>query len=198
MAKLQSSLKNMLLSLTTISLVAAGLLAAVYSVTKEPIANAEKEAQTKAKMEVMPGIKDIVIADEAQEQDGCKIYVATANNTPCGAAVEVHENGFGGDFAIMVGFDLEGKILGYKVLNHQETPGLGSKMQEWFSNSEKKGACVIGRVPGDKGLTVSKDGGEVDAITAATISSRAFLKAINHAAAAYAAYAKTPMLITTK
>lgn len=186
MAKLQSTLLNMTLSLTLISVVAAGLLGLVYVQAKPHIDKAEADAQAAAKVAVLPGINDVVVATEAREADGVRIYDATVNGTPCGAAIEVHENGFGGDFALMVGLNPEGQILGYKVLSHQETPGLGSKMQEWFSNPDKAAACVIGRTPGDKGLTVSKDGGEVDAITAATISSRAFLKAVNKAAAAYA------------
>ena len=80
----------------------------------------------------------------------------------------------------MVGFDPEGHILGYEVLEQTETPGLGTHIVEWFKNADKPGQNIIGREATGQ-FTVSKDGGEVDAITAATISSRAFLKAINNA-----------------
>ena len=79
----------------------------------------------------------------------------------------------------MVGFKPDGSVYNYSVLDHKETPGLGSKMGTWFVKGAK--GDIIGKIPGKDGLSVSKDGGEVDAITAATISSRAFLDAINRA-----------------
>lgn len=191
MAKLQSTLMNMLLSLTLIALVAAAMLAGVYTLTAEPIAETERQAQAQAKLDVLP-IQGVEVAEQAEEIDGLKVYRATVDGEHAGAAIEVRENGFGGEFALMVGFDGEGNILGYKVLNHQETPGLGSKMQEWFSNAANRAACVVGMNPGQSKFTVSKDGGEVEAITAATISSRAFLLAIQKA---YNAYAITPVPI---
>ena len=84
-----------------------------------------------------------------------------------------------------MGFDNEGKILGYTILKSSETPGLGAKAGVWFQKNGK--GNVIGMSPKDKPLTVTKDGGDVDAITASTITSRAFLKAINQA---YTVYAK--------
>lgn len=154
MAKLESTFKNMVLSLVIISMVAAGALAGVYILTLENI-NAQKIAkQEAAKLAVLAGHED-------------------------GVAVEAAVDGFGGQFRVMVGFDAEGNILGYEILEHQETPGLGSHMTHWFKNADKPGQNIIGRKAGN--LTVSKDGGDVDAITAATISSRAFLKAVNQA-----------------
>lgn len=158
MEKLQSSFKNMVLSLVIISMVAAGLLAGVYILTLENI-NAQKKAkQEAAKLAVLAGHED-------------------------GTAIETAVDGFGGTFRVMVGFDAEGNILGYEILEHQETPGLGSHMVHWFKNADKPGQNIIGRKAGE--LQVSKDGGDVDAITAATITSRAFLKAINQAYAEF-------------
>jgi len=154
MKKLESTFLNMVLSLVIISVVAAGALAGVYLLTKANI-----EAQKKAK------------------QEAAKMAVIASHED--GTAVEAVVDGFGGQFRIMVGFDAEGNILGYEVLEHQETPGLGSHMTHWFKNADKPNQNIIGRKAGS--LTVSKDGGDVDAITAATISSRAFLKAINQA-----------------
>ena len=153
MEKLQSSFKNMALSLTIIAMVAAAALAGVYLLTLENI-NAQKRAK----------------------QEAAKLAVLNGQE---GFAVETAVDGFGGQFRVMVGFDAEGNILGYEILEHQETPGLGSHMVHWFKNAEKPGQNIIGRKGGS--LTVSKDGGDVDAITAATISSRAFLKAVNQA-----------------
>lgn len=154
MKKLESTFLNMVLSLVIISVVAAGALAGVYLLTKANIEAQKKAKQEAAKMAVIAGHED-------------------------GTAVEAVVDGFGGQFRIMVGFDAEGNILGYEVLEHQETPGLGSHMTHWFKNADKPNQSIIGRKAGS--LTVSKDGGDVDAITAATISSRAFLKAINQA-----------------
>ena len=108
---------------------------------------------------------------------------------PVGAAVESTTTGFGGDLKVLVGFDHDGKITGYTILESSETPGLGAKAEKWFQSTADGGkggkSCVIGLSPKDGELKVSKDGGQVDAITASTITSRAFLKAINEAYAAY-------------
>ena len=79
---------------------------------------------------------------------------------------------------------MDGKILNYSVLQHAETPGLGAKMQEWF-RADKNKQSVLGRTIPDGGLKVTKDGGDVDAITAATISSRAS-RCVNRAYSAFA------------
>ena len=100
-----------------------------------------------------------------------------------GAAVQTETNGFGGKIKLMVGFDADNKIVNYAVLEQTETPGLGTHIVEWFKNEDKPTQNILGRKADGK-MTVSKDGGDVDAITAATISSRAFLAAVN---AAYAA-----------
>ena len=112
-----------------------------------------------------------------------KIYPATQGGKAIGAAVEASANGFGGALTVLVGFDTEGNIIDYSLLSHTETPGLGSKAADWF----KKGAKgdITGKNPGEKTLSVTKDGGEIDAITASTITSRAFLQAVNNAYAAY-------------
>ena len=154
MEKLQSTFTNMVLSLVIISVVAAGALAGVYLLTLESINLQKAQKQEAARKAVLAG------------QDG--------------VAIETEADGFGGVIRLMVGFDKEGKILGYEVLEQQETPGLGTHIVEWFKNADKPGQNIIGR-QATGSFSVSKDGGDVDAITAATISSRAFLKAINKA-----------------
>ncbi len=113
--------------------------------------------------------------------------VKDAQGKDLGAAVESTTMGFGGDLKVMVGFDPEGTILGYTLLAHTETPGLGAKADKWFQKGEK--GDIVGKSPAEP-LTVSKDGGQVDAITASTITSRAFLLAVNNA---YNAYKATPV-----
>ena len=182
MEKLQSSFKNMVLSLVTISVVAAGALAGVYILTLNTI-NAQKAA--KQKQAVLAVLPEGATIAEPEEVNGLTVYKAFAGDKWVGTAVETEENGFGGPQKIMVGFDAEGKVINYEVLEHQETPGLGDHIAEWFKNADKPGQNIIGR-KATGAFTVSKDGGDVDAITAATISSRAFLSAINKAYAAYA------------
>ncbi|MDE6122566.1 MAG: RnfABCDGE type electron transport complex subunit G, partial [Duncaniella dubosii] len=119
-------------------------------------------------------------ADEAAEVtvDGetVTVFPARQDGELVGMAVESHDaNGFSGLITVMYGFDPSGNITGFAVMQHAETPGLGSKMDEWFSNPAH---TVIGLNANSANLTVSKDGGDVDAITAATISSRAFLRAL--------------------
>lgn len=122
------------------------------------------------------------------EGDSLKVYPAKMDGELVGVAVEsINRNykAFSGDIKVVVGFDANGKILNYSVQQHSETPGLGAKMQDWFSDENKPKQNIKGRQMPEKGLSVSKDGGDVDAITAATITSRAFLDAVNRAYSAF-------------
>ena len=178
----------MVIVLTVVAVVAGLLLGYVNKLTAEPIAQANAKALSDAIALVVPGFDNEPAANpDTIEVDGVtyKIYKATKGDKFIGAAVESSANGFGGALTVLVGFDADGKIIDYSLLSHAETPGLGSKAADWFKKGGK--GDITGKNPGDKPLTVSKDGGEIDAITASTITSRAFLKAVN---AAYAAYAK--------
>ncbi len=179
----------MLLSLTGTCVIAGAILAGVNEVTKEPIAQT-KAATLEAAIKAVTPAFDNKPTEESYmaatpEGDSLRIYPAKNGGEMVGAAVESFtKKGFGGEIKVIVGFDMDGKIINYSVLSHTETPGLGAKMQEWFS-TEKGNQSVIGRKIDGQGLTVSKDGGDVDAITAATISSRAFLDAVNKAYTAF-------------
>ncbi len=183
MKKLPSTLPNMLIVLTLISVIAAGALAYVNKITAGPIE--ENKARTLAE-----GINTVLGVSDAQVQETKTVQDTNGNDviiyaTDKGVAVQaIDPNGFGGKLSVLVGFDDEGAIKGYTVLEHAETPGLGAKAGSWFQKGEK--GDIIGKNPGQKELTVSKDGGEVDAITASTITSRAFLRAVNVAFHAYA------------
>jgi electron transport complex protein RnfG len=184
MAKLENSLKNMVLSLTAITVIVGALLGYVASVTDEPIAQAAAAKQQNAIAAVVPvegaqaGEAQKVVTANGEE---AVIFPVTKDGQLVGHAVQaVSKNGFGGKITVMFGFDPEGTILGYNVLDcGGETPGLGAKMPDWFQKGAK--GDVIGKNPKTNNLTVSKDEGEVDAITAATISSRAFCDAIAQA-----------------
>ena len=193
MEKLKSSLLNMVLSLGVITIVAALLLGGVYSLTKDTIAEAERNAQVQAISEVAPEFDNNPLEEQyvykanvgTKDSLDIVVYPARKGGELVGAAVKsVTMNGFSGEIVIMCGFKADGTVNNYKVLKHAETAGLGSKMQEWF-RTEKGSQNVLGLNPGKNNVRVKKDGGEVDAITAATISSRAFLGALNDAYNAY-------------
>ncbi|MGN0235992.1 MAG: RnfABCDGE type electron transport complex subunit G [Paludibacteraceae bacterium] len=181
MAKLKSTFLNMTLSLTCIALVAAAALAGVYLLTQENIKAQKIAKQAAAISAVLPSHDRIADPETVQ---GLVVHKAYTGDTFAGAAVETESNGFGGKIRLMVGFDNDSHITGYEVLEQGETPGLGTHIVEWFKNADKAGQNIIGR-KADGAMTVSKDGGDVDAITAATISSRAFLEAVNKAYSAY-------------
>jgi len=129
------------------------------------------------------------LAEPIKIEDGVEnltVYKAyNAKNEFVGAAVESSSNnGFAGRINVMVGFDKDGVIVNYSVLEQKETPGLGTKMVEWFK-TDKGNQNIKGKNAATTNLTVSKDGGEIDAITASTISSRAFLFTIRNAYHAY-------------
>lgn len=179
---MKSTLVNMVLSLGIITVVAAAALAGVYTATQGPIEQAKAEKQKAAIGQVLPEIQfNNNPAEEASEVtiDGetVTVFPARQDGELVGIAVESHDtNGFSGLITVMYGFNPAGDITGYAVMQHAETPGLGSKMGEWFCNPAHS---IIGLNAATSNLTVSKDGGDVDAITAATISSRAFLRALN-------------------
>ena len=194
MKKLESTLTNMVLVLTSVAVIMGGILALVNHLTEGPISEVNKKKTD-------DGIKAVMVCDNlvvaqtdtvTQDINGKEytyiIYqVKDAQGKDLGAAVESTTMGFGGDLKVMVGFDPEGTILGYTLLAHTETPGLGAKADKWFQKGEK--GDIVGKSPAEP-LTVSKDGGQVDAITASTITSRAFLLAVNNA---YNAYKATPV-----
>lgn len=203
MKKLQSNILNMALALTLIAVLAAGLLAWVNNVTSGPIEEINNLAIENGIKSVILGDRDIQFTVDAPvEKDGFVFHgVNDMNGNLIGTAVEsTDRNGFGGALKVMVGFNPEGVILGYTVLEHSETPGLGAQADDWFRQSSSEAADqsgivdvllgapgkpgnhnIIGMNPGDDVMAVSKDGGEIDAITASTITSRAFLRTVNAA-----------------
>lgn len=180
----------MFLSLFIICLSVALLLAQVNKMTAKPIAEAKAQKLQNAIKEVVPEFdndpvkESFSIADE--QGDSLLVYPAKKGEEVVGFAIKSYSNnGFSGNIQIMVGFDTDSKIVNYSVLQHAETPGLGSKMVFWFKDDTKPRQSIIGRNLSEGALAVSKDGGNVDAITASTISSRAFIEAVNRAYSIY-------------
>lgn len=183
MKKLESTLGNMVIVLTLVSLVAAGLLAVMNEVTSEPIRlqAEQKEANGIKKVLVIGADEQVTVAPAETKKVGDQefiIYkVSGADGKELGAAVKTSVQGFSPNLTVMVGFDSKGTIKGYEILSQAETPGLGANVPTWFQEGGK--GNVIGMNPGKDKVSVKKDGGDVEAITASTITSRAFLKAIN-------------------
>lgn len=197
--KAQSTLINMLLSLTAIALVAAAALALMNAVTEEPIKVAKQNKVNKAIENVLKQVdengktldsidyktlKDTIVKADGEEMVCHLAY--TAEGEYAGAAVETSDpNGFGGTLKVMVGFDKDGNVYGYSILESNETPGLGAKADKWFQLGQK--GQVVGKSPATEPqseLRVTKDtrgGGTVDAITGSTITSKAFLRSVNKA-----------------
>lgn len=192
MAKLKSTFRNMFLSLSLICLTVAILLAQVNKMTATPIAEAKAMKLQGAISEVVPEFDNDPTAEAftmaAGQGDSLLVYPAKRGNEIVGYAMNSYtNNGFSGNIQLMVGFDMEHRVVNYSVLQHAETPGLGSKMSEWFRDDERPSRSVIGRDLSAGPLAVTNDGGDIDAITASTITSRAFLEAVNRAYAAYTA-----------
>lgn len=186
----------MLLVLTAVTVVAVGLLAYVNELTQGPIAEANMKTLNTALKSVVPEFTNNPVEEcdtIFEEKNGKKyvkfiVYPAKNGDKLVGTAVEASSLGFSGELKVLVGFDAEGKIFNYSLLAHSETPGLGSKADVWFKEGNR--GSIIGMNPGAAPLAVTKDqNGQIDAITASTITSRAFLNAVN---AAYAAYSGNP------
>ena len=195
---MKSSLVNMVLSLGIITIAAAAILGGVYAATKGPIEEAAQAKQVEAVKAVTPDFNNDPVAEMTTvvpegEERALKVFPARQDGRLVGTAVESYSmNGFSGEITLIYGFDTEGTLTGFEVMTHQETPGLGAKMDEWFKPAEgvagAEGRTVIGRNPASTNFTVSKDGGDIDAITAATITSRAFLDALARASRANQAF----------
>jgi electron transport complex protein RnfG len=173
-----------IITLTLICIVAAAVLAGVYTITKEPIAISERQEKLKAIKIVLPPFNNepdkeeekITVKDRETDVEK-DIYFYPGKNKAgelVGVAIQtVSKTGYGGDIALMIGADMKGEIQGLYILNYAETPGLGSKIDE---ESFKK--QFVGKSVSKNKISVIKDGGEIDSITGATISSRAVAYAV--------------------
>ena len=175
----KSTLKNMVLCLTLVCLVCSAVLAVIYAITAEPIKTAAQKALAESIGRVLPEggeLSDALSAEFAGQK--YEYYVSTADGAPAAYAVKSSTVGFGGPLTLMVGVLPDGSVYNTSVLSHSETPGLGAKcatdaafVEQWKN------------FPASKVLKVKKDGGDVDAITASTITSRAYTLAVANAVA---------------
>ena len=174
----KSNLKNMALSLTLVCRVCSALLGSVYAVTAEPIRKAEEAKVAASIARVLPA-SDAQPVLETIAVDG--IDYSYYRLPGAGYAVISTVGGFGGPLSLMVGIGEDGVVVNTVVLAHSETPGLGAKCTTDLPFIDQ----FKGWDPAAKRLAVRKDGGDVDAITASTITSRAYAKAIANAVAVY-------------
>jgi len=188
MAKKESTLFNMTLTLLVVTFIASSSLGYVYELTKEPVAKAKLAKKTEALAKAAPAfdnnpVEEMYKVFVEEGYDSLEAYPLKRNGDLVGTAIRSYsKKGFGGEVWIMAGFNADGTIHSIEVLDHKETPGLGTKM----SDPEFKDQFA-GLDPAKTNMKVKKDGGTIDAITAATISSRAFADA---AMRAYQAFKK--------
>ena len=168
----------MIVVMLGITLVCSAAVGGVYSLTFATIEKAKAAKLTSAFGEVLPAFEELTCESIELNGEMMNLNTATSAGQIVGYAVESSANGFGGAIKMVVGFDAEGTITGLKVLEHSETPGLGSLIINVGNALE---SSLLGRRPADMTLKVSKDGGDVDALTAATITSRAYVAAVERA-----------------
>lgn len=179
----------LVVSLGLITLVCAFLLGLVNQVTAPLIDKNTVKTRNEAMAEIIADAQfeelevpeEISNPEEKNEVPITGAYLATRDSERVGYCFEVKPSGFGGELSLIVGINLDETVAGVQVTSHAETPGLGAKAQtdaDWVAQFVGKAA--------DGALAVSKDGGTIDAITGATITSRAVISGVN-AAAAYAA-----------
>lgn len=182
MKKRESTLINMILSLVLVTLIAGFSLGYVNEVTKGPKAQAMLEKKIQALQNVLPPfnnnpVEDLILVPGNIQMDSIEVYPAYDNTNLKGVAIiGSSENGFSGLIKLMVGFNEDGSIQNIEVLEQKETPGLGTKMKD-----EKFLKQFRGVDPLHFNLRDKKDGGQVDGLTGATISTRAFGEAVQMA-----------------
>jgi electron transport complex protein RnfG len=182
MKQRESTLINMILSLVLVTLIAGISLGYVNEITKGPKAQAMLEKKIQALQNVLPPfnnnpVEDLILVASDIQIDSIEVYLAFDNTNLKGVAIiGSSKNGFSGLVRVMVGFKEDGSIQNIEVLEQKETPGLGTKMKD-----EKFLKQFRGVDPSNFDLRDKKDGGQVDGLTGATITTRAFGEAVQMA-----------------
>ena len=181
MSRKESTFGNMVITLFLVTLVSSGALGFIYELTKKPIEDALLNKRTLAFNIVLPEFDNEPLKDLYKVgigKDTFNFYPGRKAGEIVGIAVETTSQGYGGEIKLIVGFLPDGSINEVAVLEHKETAGLGDKIikskSDWSTQFEGKNPEVFK-------LSVTKDGGSVDAITASTITSRAYCEALQKA-----------------
>ena len=168
---------KLILVLTVICLVCSSVLAYVFGITKDPIARALEQKTVRAAAAVMP---EGCETPKKCSFDGLSYFLAEKGGKPAAIAVDgVSSNGYGGEIVLMVGLGMDGRLVDFEVIKAAETPGLGMKLSDEEFRGPLRGRSLSGE------WKVKKDGGEIEAITAATITSRAVMECIADATRKY-------------
>lgn len=182
---MQSSMKNMFMCLFSVCLICSALLGGAYALTKDKIAKAETDKKNQAIAKVVPSF-DNAPSDEmftiTLDGKAYDVYPATLQGAPVGYAINCAAGGFSGAVTVMVGITVDRIVYNTVPVSHSETPGLGAKISEEGNTFV---AQFKGLDPLKTNLKVKKDGGDLDAITASTITSRAYISAVSTALAVF-------------
>ena len=162
------------ITLTVICAIAAAVLAFTYSVTKNQIEMQKKIKQDNANKEAFKGADKFVPLKTSIkfENELDKVFEADKNSNKKGYVFLLHPRGYGGPIEMVVGVDLDGKVLGISIVSNNETPGLGAgiidpKFQKQFKGKSSSDKLEVGQ--------------DIDGLTGATISSKAVTKAVSQA-----------------
>lgn len=179
--KKESTVKYVLRLTVTLLLITAfvaAALAGVNAITKDKIAATQQEKKNNAMKQVLPGYESFTEVAFTGDETVKAVYQPEGSDTAY--VVEVAPaTGFGGEISMMVGID-GGKVTGVSIVSHAETAGLGAVAAE---NSEKGSQFRSGFIGAEGSVQVDKDGGTIDSITGATITSRAVADGVNAALA---------------
>ena len=164
----------MIAALLAVAVLSAAALGYVYQITKEPIARAKDQ-------KTLDAIREVVGTFDNNPFAELELYPARENGIVTSVAIKTFsDNGFGGRIELIIGMLMDGTVTGYKVIEQKETPGLGTKIAE-----SKFADQFIGLNSYHDQFKLKKDGGEIDAVTGATISSRAVIDAVEKAVSTY-------------
>ncbi|MEZ8372863.1 electron transport complex subunit RsxG [Vibrio cyclitrophicus] len=186
-----NAIKKNGLVLAVFACASTGLVAVTHDLTKDQIKQQEQAQLLSVLNQVIPhDLHDnelfsactLVQAEELGTQQAMPAYIAKLNGEPSAIAIEaIAPDGYNGAIKVIVGMKIDGTILGTRVLSHQETPGLGDKIDlrvtDWILS-------FSGKQVTDSNLErwkVRKDGGDFDQFTGATITPRAVVKSVKQA-----------------
>ena len=166
---------KLVVTLFLITAVVAALLGGVNAITAQRIAFAGEQKIQSAIDRVVPGSDKVAAVTQFTDSTGT---VKAVWSKEAGYAVQVEPNGFGGAITMMVGVSKDGRVLGIEIVKHTETPGLGAKAagDNAAANAFRDSFIGLSGV-----VAVSKDGGEADTLTGATITSRAVAAGVSAA-----------------
>lgn len=165
--------------LLIIAAIAGLLLGAAHEITKEPIAKQVQTTKAEAMKEILPEADEFKIKETSLEGIIKEVNEGLASNKIMGYAVKVAPKGYGGAIEIMVGISNEGKVEGIKILSHNETPGLGANAPDPKFSGQFKGKPIKTELQVVKKAPSAEN--EIEAITGATITSKAVINGVNEA-----------------